>query len=65
MQLKHKEDSGTFDVTEDKFDKVETKYMFLIETLGRKEGIDGTDVTPLDADPNDVTKLAEYLFLAE
>ena len=29
MQLKYEEGSGTFDVTEDTFDKVEAKYIFL------------------------------------
>ena len=65
MQLKYEEDSGTYNVTEDKFDKVEAEYIFLTETLGLKEGIDWMNDTPSDADPNDVTKLAEYLFLTE
>ena len=65
MQLKYEEDSGTFDVTEDEFDKVEAKYMFLTETLGWKEGIDGMEDATSDADPNDVTKLDKYLFLTE
>ena len=65
MQLKYKEDSGTFDVIEDTFDEVEAKYMFLTETLGWKEGIDGMEDVTSDTDPNDVTKLAKYLFLIE
>lgn len=65
MQLKYEEDSGTFDVAEDKFDKVEAEYMFLTETLGWKEGIDGMKDATTDANPNDVTKLAEYLFLTK
>ena len=39
--------------------------MFLTETPGRKEGIDGMDNTPSDTDPHDVTKLTKYLFLTE
>ena len=65
MQLKYEEDSGTFDVTEDKFDMIKAEYMSLTETLGRKDGIGGMDDTPSDSDPNDVTKLAKYLFLTE
>ena len=65
MQLKYEKDSGTFNVREDKFDKVKTKYMFLTETLGWKEGIDGMKDATSDADPDDVTKLAKYLFLTE
>ena len=41
MQLKYKKDSGTFDVTKDVFNEVKAKYMFLTETLGWKESIDG------------------------
>ena len=65
MQLKYEEDSDTFDVTKEKFDKVKAEYMFLTETLGWKEDIGGMDDTPSDADSNDVTKLAKYLFLTE
>ena len=65
MQLKYEEDPGTFDVTEDTFDKVKAKYMFLTATLRWKEGIDGMEDATSDADPNDVKKLVEYLFLAE
>ena len=42
-----------------------SKYLFLTETLGWEEGIDGMDDTPSNADSNDVTKLAKYLFLTE
>ena len=65
MQLKYKKDSGTFDVTKDVFDEVKAKYMFLTETLGWKESIDGMKNATSDAKPNDVTKLAEYLFLTQ
>ena len=65
MQLKYEEDSATFSVTEDTFDKVEAEYMYLTKTLGWKEDIDGGDDTSSDADPNDVTKLAKYLSLTE
>ena len=65
MQLKYEEDLGDFNVTEDMFDKVKAKYMFLTETLGWKEGLNGEHDAFSDADPNDATKLAEYLFLTE
>ena len=65
MQLKYKEDSGSFDVTEAKFEEVEAKYMFLIKTLGWKEGLDGEHDIFSDANPNDVTKLAKDLWLTE
>ena len=65
MQLKYKEDSGTFGVTEDTFDKFKAEYIFLTETLGWKEGIDGMSDATSDVDPDDVTKLDKYLFLTE
>ena len=52
-------------MSQKKKEKVEAEYILLTETLGGKEGIDGMDDTPSDADPNDVTKLAEYLLLTE
>ena len=63
MQLDYEENSGTFNVTEDKFDEVEAEYMFLIELLRWKEDIHGIKDTTSDADPNDVTKLPECFFL--
>ena len=39
--------------------------MFLIETLGWKEGIGEMGDATSDADPTDVTKLVKYLFLTE
>ena len=63
--LKREEDSGTFDVTEDELDKVKAEYMFLTETLGWKEGINEMKDATSDADSNDVSKLAKYLFLTE
>ena len=39
--------------------------MFLTETLGWKEDLNGENDTSSDADLDDVTKLAKYLFLAE
>ena len=65
MYLKYKEASGNFNPVEDKFDKVEAKYMFLTKTLGQREGLDGGNDTSADANLNDVTKLAEQLFLTE
>ena len=65
MQLNYKEESGTCDITEDKFGEVKAKYMFLTGTLGWKEGIDGMDDTPSDANLNDVTKLAKYSILTD
>ena len=65
MQVKYKEHSGSFDVTEAKCDKVEAEYIFLTKTPGRKEGLDREHDTSSDANPNDVTKLAKYLFLSE
>ena len=65
MPLKYEEDPGSSDVTKDNFDKVEAEYMFLTETLGRKEGIDGMKDGTSDADPNDVTKLVKCLVLTE
>ena len=59
MQLKYKEDSGTFNVTEDKLDNIKAEYMFLTETPGGKEGLDGMNDTTSDVGPNDVTKLAQ------
>ena len=49
MQLKCKEDSGNFDVTEEKIDKVEAKYMFLAKTLVWKEVLDGGNDASSDA----------------
>ena len=51
--------------TEDKVDKVNSKYMFLSEALGWKEDIDGMDDAISDADPSGVTNLDKYLFFAE
>ena len=65
MQLKYEEDSGTFNVTEDKLDKIKAEYMFLTETLGWEEGIYGMEDAIFDPNPNNVTKLDEYLFLTE
>ena len=39
--------------------------MFLTKTLGWEEGLNEETNATSDADPNDVMKLAEYLFLTE
>ena len=65
MQHTYEEDSGNFEITEDKFDEAKAEYMFLTKALGWKEGLDGENDTTSDANPNDVTELAKYLFLTE
>ena len=52
MQLKYEEDSATFSVTEDTFDKVEAEYMYLTKPPGWKEDIDGGDDTSSEDESN-------------
>ena len=39
--------------------------MFLTKILGWKEGLNEENDASSDADPNNLTKLAEYLFVTE
>ena len=57
--------SDNFETTEDTFDKVDAKCMFLTETQGQKEGLNKENHAASNADPNNVTNLAKYLFLTE
>jgi hypothetical protein len=57
--------SDNFEITEEKFDETDAEYMFLTKTLEWKEGLSKERDQTLDANTNDVTKLDEYLFLAE
>ena len=56
-------DPDTLDTVEAEFDVLDAEYLFLTESLGWKEGLN--EYEPVDADIDDVTKLAEYLFLTE
>ena len=40
--------SDKFEITEETFDKADTEYMFLIKTLGYKEGLNGENNATLD-----------------
>ena len=57
--------SDNFRVTEDTFDESDAKDMFLTETLGQKEDLNKKEAQTSDADMNDVTKLAEDMFLTK
>ena len=54
-------------IMETEFDPDEAEYLFLTETLGRKEGLKDIETTETrnDINTSNVTKLAEYLFLTE
>ena len=51
-------DPDTLDTVEAEFDVLDAEYLFLTESLGWKEGLNENE--PVDADIDDVTKLAEY-----
>ena len=58
------------DITKNTFNNVEAEYIFLTETLVWKQGlieagIEGEPEKNPKGDTNNVTKLAEYLFLTE
>ena len=64
--------SDNFDTADDNFDETDTEYIFLTKSLGRKKGLNKEKEGPnekkdqtQDATMNDVTKLANYLFLTE